>query len=1046
MKVLNFTYSKGLILLAALFTSGNVYSQAVWNGTGITGNANREGQTGVGIESFEGTFGVKGKEDFSLLDIISANGDKAFKNQIRFAEYAAPNGEHGGEKWLYRHRIIDDYGYRTLIIKPGLTDGTIEVTKPILNIDGNLGLGIPELDVDSNSNIRFRLQIADKNTDYYSSTVTPYVASTGFTGNEIVFNNVGNNDSYLDKEDEGNFSIRMGATNETVLKIFNNGSVGFGDNLSSPLAKFSFNDNGNRIYFSGPSMILSPDNGDFNFQANNSTDGINFSANDFGFLSGGVGATGNVGIGTISPSERLDIRGTDIYSTSYTKFTGKDFLLFGSDIGGAHLDSYIDKIDTEDLVFRMGNTPNQISALIIKNDGNIGIGTTTPTEKLEVDGNVLVTGEFITEEDVIVDGNVGIGTETPSEKLAVDGNITTTGDILGKRSDGFLAIKADGNVANSGNEIILHSPTSTIPGFQGDVAIYSSFTNASNSKGIRFGSLDESGAQNSYSENMVIQNDGKVGIGTSTPVGNLHVSSESSGDAILRIEADTGNSNEANNPILEFRQDGGNNGAYIGFDDQGSGTNPDNIFRVGVRYLGNNTDALIVKHDNTFVGIGTSSPFQKLDVSGNITVSNDIMGNRTSRTTSNTFGIYSETNSNDGSYIKLYPSNDNTKGGNISIVSNSSSAFTNTGNIQFSSYTGSSWKKNMTIKPDGFVGIGTETPSSRLDIVGQVKATSANILGNIETSNNILGNRTGVSNTSPLAIYSETGQTQGAYIKLHGNNSSSEGNVAIVANSSGPANTGEIKFYTTPDGSNYNTTMTIDKSGQVGIGGSPISGVLLNVNGQINGNSADINGVIKGVSADISGNLEAGSINVDGNITTSTGQISSNSLSVTNFISAGDISTSDLVVTSSLQLGTTTITNFDQIGGAFVKDSNDDIHYSTGDVYVGDYPNTERNLNVFGKIKTTEIRVTMDSNDWSDYVFADNYKLKSLAEVEKFIKRNKHLPDVPSAKSLEKTGLNLGEMQSTLLKKIEELTLYMIELKSENETLKNRVATLENTK
>jgi hypothetical protein len=64
---------------------------------------------------------------------------------------------------------------------------------------------------------------------------------------------------------------------------------------------------------------------------------------------------------------------------------------------------------------------------------------------------------------------------------------------------------------------------------------------------------------------------------------------------------------------------------------------------------------------------------------------------------------------------------------------------------------------------------------------------------------------------------------------------------------------------------------------------------------------------------------------------------------------------------------------------------------------------------------------------WADYVFNDKYPLLPLKEVEKFIQANKHLPEVPSAAEIEKEGLDVGDNQTLLLKKIEELTLYIID-------------------
>jgi hypothetical protein len=87
-------------------------------------------------------------------------------------------------------------------------------------------------------------------------------------------------------------------------------------------------------------------------------------------------------------------------------------------------------------------------------------------------------------------------------------------------------------------------------------------------------------------------------------------------------------------------------------------------------------------------------------------------------------------------------------------------------------------------------------------------------------------------------------------------------------------------------------------------------------------------------------------------------------------------------------------------------------------------------LAVNGIIHAKEVRV--DLTGWPDYVFEPTYHLKPLAEIETYIKENKHLPEVPSAKEMEKNGVQLGEMNMLLLKKVEELTLWVIELKKEN--------------
>lgn len=99
-------------------------------------------------------------------------------------------------------------------------------------------------------------------------------------------------------------------------------------------------------------------------------------------------------------------------------------------------------------------------------------------------------------------------------------------------------------------------------------------------------------------------------------------------------------------------------------------------------------------------------------------------------------------------------------------------------------------------------------------------------------------------------------------------------------------------------------------------------------------------------------------------------------------------------------------------------------------------PHDDFQLAVDGKLVAKSIYVTLSGN-WADYVFEENYTLPSLSEVEKFYKSNKHLPEIPSAKEVAERGISVGEINTLLLKKIEELTLYVVEQQKEIEKLKN---------
>lgn len=121
--------------------------------------------------------------------------------------------------------------------------------------------------------------------------------------------------------------------------------------------------------------------------------------------------------------------------------------------------------------------------------------------------------------------------------------------------------------------------------------------------------------------------------------------------------------------------------------------------------------------------------------------------------------------------------------------------------------------------------------------------------------------------------------------------------------------------------------------------------------------------------------------------------------------------------------------------------------YNNNKVVIGrgvNYDNEGYVLYVARGIKTEKIKVEIaQENNWADYVFDEDYDLISLEELESFIKKYKHLPEIPTEEEVLVEGVELKEMNIKLLKKVEELTLYILEQEDKINELQERVESLE---
>jgi len=227
--------------------------------------------------------------------------------------------------------------------------------------------------------------------------------------------------------------------------------------------------------------------------------------------------------------------------------------------------------------------------------------------------------------------------------------------------------------------------------------------------------------------------------------------------------------------------------------------------------------------------------------------------------------------------------------------------------------------------------------------------------------------------------------------------------------------------------------ITIEASGNVVIGNAPNPSLIVNVNGLLKAKSADIIGAITAQSANITGTLTTNTlnlqnINVTGTLTSNT--LNSQSASITGTLTSNILNSKDANITGTLTANTLKVPS---ITG--------NVNF-TGNVGIG-HPNPTTKLDVKGTIRAEEVKVCL--NQGCDFVFEEDYELMVLEELEKFIKTNKHLPEVAPAAIMEAEGINVSEMSAKLLQKIEELTLYilqqekkMLDLQLQINELKNR--------
>jgi hypothetical protein len=320
----------------------------------------------------------------------------------------------------------------------------------------------------------------------------------------------------------------------------------------------------------------------------------------------------------------------------------------------------------------------------------------------------------------------------------------------------------------------------------------------------------------------------------------------------------------------------------------------------------------------------------------------------------------------------------------------------------------------MNISTLGYVGIGTSTPVGILD----VQRTSGLIVSG--------------ANLDPANGYSLSPLANSRKLLLGWNYSRGKGETDFISNR-GEGDKGGFDFYDYSNTNSAKLLMSIEGNGNV-ITSGDIKSATITTTGvittpKIYGYGSNTGSIyFASPTTSFGGNVtinsgNLGSMGTGGNIKLDPGYGGKLNVGYDNQFSI-DFSGTYSITTSIPFTSSSSIT---AQGAKFA-----------GNVLIGKTTQTATRyrLDVAGPIRADEVVVNTTG---ADFVFSPDYKLRSLEEVEKHIKENGFLPEIPSAKEMQQNGMGVSEMQTKLLQKVEELTLYMIELKKENENLQKQV-------
>jgi hypothetical protein len=695
--------------------------------------------------------------------------------------------------------------------------------------------------------------------------------------------------------------------------------------------------------------------------------------------------------------------------------------------------------------------------------GNVGIGTTTPTSPLHLMGNLTLQGlstsnyiptlffkrysdgtpifsigyknplapnsffDFnslngnpisfsmvnVERMSILENGNVGIGTLSPTEKLSIYGTNNVAPGVMSFESSREDVQNAEVGILkakNSGVEI---------------TKIGLNRAGGSNTGFLNFWVKKTN--ETALYEAMRISENGNVGIGTTTPSTKLHI------DGGLRI---TDFFAMGNNQFQWFKDASGSERRLIGL----SGTNiayfgdvdntitgSMNLFQANSqhRFFTNGSEKLTVIQNGN-VGIGTINPTEKLEVNGNIRIYGQTIGSDFVSGGTNSWVFHTPDDGRKNMFIAPGIGDNGANGWDWS----KSVILDNNGQMQVQGSISILDKFSFNAVGNSFlnggnVGVGTAQPNEPLEVAG--------------TGRIFIGNGGGLSRKGILI----DGMGDGTFVRLHPYNYGENKSLNLVILPFGGGNVGIGT--TTPTGK-FEISSS-DGSAKFKIGdaaGNSINHLSWNTGAAINvPDQGGANPLIYFRRTDynnLNNFTDVFQVKSDGSIQ-AFGQVRGSDMISTGTNSwifhTPDDGRKNMFIAPGL--GASDGSAGWDWGKGMVLNNDGSVGISANTVPTG------YKLAVGGDMIAERVVVKLQSN-WPDYVFSPNYKRSTLTEVEEYINKNHHLPNIPSAQEIADNGIDVGKMNAKLLEKMEEMTLYMIEQQKEIKALREEVKQIKNKK